>query len=157
MGSVVGDMEPARRGAWKLLRTEADPARTLFVTSGVAGGRPGLRGFVLKPLTGRTHQLRVAMKALGSPVLGDELYADAVEARLETRAYLHACALHIPSLEPGELPLDVLCPPPAEGEFGMPGFAAWFADYFPSGDAATWCSALAPSLRLREPESLIER
>ena len=36
------------------------------------GGRP-LRAFLLKPVTGRTHQLRVAMKSLGAPVLGDEV------------------------------------------------------------------------------------
>jgi tRNA pseudouridine32 synthase / 23S rRNA pseudouridine746 synthase len=151
MGAVVGDMLPARRGAWKLTRTSNDPARTLFVSSGVPGARSGLRGFVLRPLTGRTHQLRVAMKSLGAPVLGDELYADAVEARRESRAYLHACALHIPALEPGELPVAVLCPPPQEGEFGTPEFASWFASYFPKeGDAASWCSDIAPSLMLRE-------
>lgn len=35
--------------------------------------RPALRAFLLKPETGRTHQLRVAMKSLGAPVLGDEV------------------------------------------------------------------------------------
>lgn len=149
-GYVTGDMEASRRGAWKLLRTALDPARTAFVCSGVPGSRPGLRGFVLKPLTGRTHQLRVAMKALGAPVLGDELYADAVESRMESRAYLHACALHIPALEPGDVPLAVLCPPPLEGVFGLAGFAEWFRGYFPSDEAGRWCTDLAPSLRLAE-------
>ena len=35
--------------------------------------RPALRAFLLKPETGRTHQLRVALKSLGAPVLGDEV------------------------------------------------------------------------------------
>jgi len=30
----------------------------------------------LVPMTGRTHQLRVHMKALGHVILGDELYAE---------------------------------------------------------------------------------
>lgn len=73
MGSVVGDMEKGRRGAWLLARTHADPAVTRFTSVGVPGGRPGLRAFLLKPETGRTHQLRVALKSLGAPVLGDEV------------------------------------------------------------------------------------
>lgn len=44
----------------------------------------------LEPLTGRTHQLRVHMAALGHPMLGDALYGDAGSA---TRMLLHASAL----------------------------------------------------------------
>lgn len=33
-----------------------------------------MRLFILEPHTGKTHQLRVAMKSLGSPILGDRLY-----------------------------------------------------------------------------------
>ena len=47
----------------------------------------------LEPLTGRSHQLRVHLQALGHPILGDELYApEAVQARAP-RLLLHACAL----------------------------------------------------------------
>lgn len=55
-----------------LARTTDDPAVTRF-TSAAVPGRPGVRAFLLKPETGRTHQLRVAMKSLGAPVLGDEV------------------------------------------------------------------------------------
>lgn len=41
------------------------------------GRRPGLRAYLLKPETGRTHQLRVAMKSLAAPILGDEVRAGA--------------------------------------------------------------------------------
>jgi tRNA pseudouridine32 synthase/23S rRNA pseudouridine746 synthase len=54
-----------------------------------------LRFFVLRPLTGRTHQLRVALKSLGAPILGDTLYAGKEEARKEDRAYLHAAAVRV--------------------------------------------------------------
>jgi tRNA pseudouridine32 synthase/23S rRNA pseudouridine746 synthase len=54
-----------------------------------------LRFFVLRPLTGRTHQLRVACKSLGAPILGDALYAGKEEARKEDRAYLHAAAVRV--------------------------------------------------------------
>ena len=45
----------------------------------------------LKPTTGRTHQLRVHMKYLGHPILGDPVYGEEKADRL----YLHAGALEI--------------------------------------------------------------
>ena len=44
----------------------------------------------LKPLTGRSHQLRVHMQALGHPILGDELYADDNVRDKANRLLLHA-------------------------------------------------------------------
>ncbi len=45
----------------------------------------------LKPVTGRTHQLRVHMKYIGHPILGDRLYGKEKAARL----YLHAHKLSV--------------------------------------------------------------
>ncbi|QPN31245.1 RluA family pseudouridine synthase [Diaphorobacter sp. JS3051] len=47
----------------------------------------------LEPVTGRTHQLRVHLAALGHPILGDRLYADAATQARAPRLLLHACAL----------------------------------------------------------------
>lgn len=47
----------------------------------------------LEPVTGRSHQLRVHLLALGHPIVGDELYAPASDA---PRMMLHACALGLP-------------------------------------------------------------
>ena len=47
----------------------------------------------LKPLTGRSHQLRVHLQALGHPILGDRLYAPATVCAMAERLLLHACAL----------------------------------------------------------------
>jgi len=44
----------------------------------------------LTPLTGRTHQLRVHMKAIGHTILGDPLYADATTKAKADRLLLHA-------------------------------------------------------------------
>ncbi len=44
----------------------------------------------LTPLTGRTHQLRVHMKALGHPILGDEFYAEGEALSAVQRLMLHA-------------------------------------------------------------------
>ena len=86
-GLVKGGMEKSRRGAWKLTRGDgANPAVTRFHSQSIA---PNLRLFVLQPQTGKTHQLRVAMKSLGSPILGDTLYGGTPAERL----FLHAWRL----------------------------------------------------------------
>jgi tRNA pseudouridine32 synthase / 23S rRNA pseudouridine746 synthase len=55
----------------------------------------------LEPMTGRSHQLRVHLKALGHPMLGDALYAPADVKAKATRLLLHACALRF--LHPASL------------------------------------------------------
>lgn len=47
----------------------------------------------LKPITGRSHQLRVHLKALGHPIVGDALYAPADVEAMAPRLLLHACEL----------------------------------------------------------------
>ncbi|GAA6152132.1 pseudouridine synthase [Pseudoteredinibacter isoporae] len=44
----------------------------------------------LKPLTGRSHQLRVHMQAIGHPILGDEFYAPEAVKQKSPRLCLHA-------------------------------------------------------------------
>lgn len=44
----------------------------------------------LSPITGRSHQLRVHMQALGYPILGDRLYANDEALRVSERLLLHA-------------------------------------------------------------------
>lgn len=53
----------------------------------------------LRPETGRTHQLRVHMAALGHPILGDTLYAPSEVQARAPRLLLHASALALD--EPG--------------------------------------------------------
>lgn len=54
----------------------------------------------LRPLTGRSHQLRVHMQALGHPILGDPLYAEGA-ARDFPRLMLHAESLRFNHPETG--------------------------------------------------------
>ncbi|MDR7343275.1 tRNA pseudouridine32 synthase/23S rRNA pseudouridine746 synthase [Pantoea alhagi] len=44
----------------------------------------------LKPITGRSHQLRVHMQALGHPILGDRFYAHDEALAMASRLQLHA-------------------------------------------------------------------
>lgn len=70
-GLIKGDMKKGRNGSYLLLKSMENPAITQFFSHSLA---PGLRGYLLKPHSGKTHQLRVAMKSLGAPILGDARY-----------------------------------------------------------------------------------
>ena len=64
----------------------------------------------LKPVTGRTHQLRVHMAAIGHPILGDVLYGGAASKAAE-RLMLHARVLSF--VHPfSEMSLTLICEPP---------------------------------------------
>ena len=83
-------------------------------TSQVAGYQ-GERGFEtsrveLEPVTGRTHQLRVHMAAIGHPILGDVLYGGEASNRAE-RLLLHARALSF-AHPLSEAPLTLVCEAP---------------------------------------------
>lgn len=85
-GRVIGDMEKSRNKAWKITRTNLNPAKTFFYSYGLGNK---LRLFLLKPYTGKTHQLRVAMRSLSAAILGDTIY----KGESADRLYLHAYAL----------------------------------------------------------------
>ena len=136
-----------------LQKTMDDPAITRFFTAGLGalgddvakelkqlavdsasggsgGGGPIPRTAILfRPHTGRTHQLRVAAKAIGMPILMDPYYNDGTAAlssllsKNVQRTYLHASALHL-SLGDGDdeddkgtaaEDISIWCPPPFEG------------------------------------------
>lgn len=57
----------------------------------------------LEPITGRTHQLRVHLQALGHPILGDALYASPEQQARAPRLLLHAETLQLPHPISGQL------------------------------------------------------
>ena len=121
MGRIVGDMEKSRRGSWKLSRQTTNPAVTTFESTSYLSACDDRRlyFFVVRPLTGRTHQIRVALKSVGAPILGDERYANSTDASGYDRAYLHSATMSFKL--PGDEKVDVICRP--EEEDGM-----YFAD-----------------------------
>ena len=48
---------------------------------------------LLKPFTGRTHQLRIHMRELGHPILGCDMYAHETALGMAPRLMLHATIL----------------------------------------------------------------
>ena len=71
----------------------------------------GTTRLALEPLTGRSHQLRVHMKAIGHPILGDALYAPNHIAAKSMRLLLHATRLELEHPKTAE-PLKFSSPPP---------------------------------------------
>lgn len=65
----------------------------------------------LEPVTGRSHQLRVHMGALGHPILGDDFYGTPDSFAKAERLMLHACHIELSHPETGA-PLRVDCAPP---------------------------------------------
>lgn len=84
-----------------LWRLHADPANASI---------PATR-LELEPVTGRSHQLRVHLQAMGHPILGDELYADDTALAAAPRLLLHACFLDLPHPVSGER-MQFTCPAP---------------------------------------------
>ncbi|MFT5084317.1 MAG: tRNA pseudouridine32 synthase/23S rRNA pseudouridine746 synthase [Lentisphaeria bacterium] len=48
---------------------------------------------IFRPLTGRTHQLRIHSREIGHPILGCDLYGNASSGAMASRLMLHACSL----------------------------------------------------------------
>ena len=65
----------------------------------------------LQPLTGRSHQLRLHLQALGHPILGDALYAPAPVQAMAARLHLHARDLTLAHPRTGQS-LQWHCPAP---------------------------------------------
>jgi tRNA pseudouridine32 synthase/23S rRNA pseudouridine746 synthase len=71
----------------------------------------------MEPLTGRSHQLRVHLQAIGHPILGDTLYAPPEIAARAPRLLLHATELAFSHPVSGEW-ISFKCVPPAVGPPG---------------------------------------
>ena len=65
----------------------------------------------LQPVTGRSHQLRVHLLALGHPILGDALYAPPEVHAASSRLLLHAQSLRLVHPANGE-PMSIECAAP---------------------------------------------
>lgn len=117
-GSVIGDMEKSRNGLWKLCHSKHTPAVTRFFSKGLGGTRL----FILKPETGKTHQIRVALKSLGSPILGDTAYTGSPSDRTYLHAYMLSFNYHDEAIS--------VIQPSTQGElFLAPEFSTQLSDY----------------------------
>jgi tRNA pseudouridine32 synthase/23S rRNA pseudouridine746 synthase len=79
----VIDHQRGQASVTRLRALQSDPARNRSLVE-------------LEPVTGRSHQLRVHLKAIGHPILGDALYAPEAVVAMAERLQLHASNLAFP-------------------------------------------------------------
>ncbi|RVU16842.1 RluA family pseudouridine synthase [Methylobacterium oryzihabitans] len=97
------------RSWWMKVDPAGDPSLTRWRVLG--RDRAGRAWVELRPVTGRTHQLRVHCAAMGWPILGDTIYGRAPRQG-GPGLHLHARALDLP-LYPSRPPVRVEAPTPA--------------------------------------------
>ncbi|MBM3485790.1 MAG: RluA family pseudouridine synthase [Alphaproteobacteria bacterium] len=99
-------------------------AITLYRVMERAGRRAAW--LALRPLTGRTHQLRVHAAAIGTPIIGDRKYGDAKAFPAgigdPDMLMLHARAIRLPQLRRGTLAVTAPLPPAMAEAWRFLGF-----------------------------------
>jgi tRNA pseudouridine32 synthase/23S rRNA pseudouridine746 synthase len=97
---------PLKHHWWMEAHPDGQPSITDYKVIGQAENFTFLE---LYPRTGRTHQLRVHCKAIGSPIIGDKVYGNVSTDR--PIMHLHARAITIPFYH-NNSPIEVIAPPP---------------------------------------------
>jgi len=112
---------------------DAQHSVTLYAT--VDSVRPRLAWLSLRPITGRTHQLRAHCEAIGHPIVGDPKYnrrpandparndpLRAVPPGIEPKLHLMARRLRLPHPRGGMIDVTAPLPPHMQAAFDMFGF-----------------------------------
>ena len=112
---VRGMMKPPAATCRAWLRKDAEAARVTIHDEPVAGSKPIITAYETMEsgpvsrlsvhlITGRTHQIRAHMAALGHPLLGDDLYGDRGFNRQQKARRLMLCATSLTVETGGALP-----------------------------------------------------
>ena len=120
---ATGRLDGEGRVTLRIARDPSDPRRRVALPENADGGQaaasrwrvtgagPHSTAVSLELETGRTHQLRVHLAAIGHPLVGDRLYGGLENDRL----WLHAVELSLPHPQTGR-PLVVTSPSPLPTE-----------------------------------------
>jgi len=99
-----------RRHGWRMV---VDPKGLPSATEWrVLGSEGRLTWIEAKPLTGRTHQIRVHMASIGCPLAGDSIYGRGTGDLEADRLHLHARSIVLP-YHPRKPPITATAPVPA--------------------------------------------
>ena len=108
------------------------PAKTKWRTIDRAGGRAAW--VELQPLTGRTHQLRAHMAAIGHPIVGDAKYGGAeafLTGGISRKLHLHARRIRIDAPEGGKIDVTAELPTHFAETLATIGFDPMAGDFMP--------------------------
>ena len=138
MGDERGEKKPAARVDPEKMRVakhgEVDARHSVTFYAVVEKLAPRLAWLSMKPITGRTHQLRAHAEAIGHPIIGDPKYAGAIAAsEIERKLHLVARRLVLPHPKGGVIDVTAPLPPHMQKTFDLLGFDA--KQYDPIEDA----------------------
>jgi 23S rRNA pseudouridine955/2504/2580 synthase len=108
------------------------PAKTRWRVIDRAGNRAAW--VELQPLTGRTHQLRAHMAAIGHPIVGDAKYGGAeafLTGGISRKLHLHARRIRIDAPEGGTIDVTAELPPHIAESLATLGFDLSAGDALP--------------------------
>jgi len=119
-------MQVARHGS-----DNASHAVSLYSVVETAGQK--LAWLSMRPVTGRTHQLRVHAAHIGHPIIGDPKYFQAEESwdfpgGIQKKLHLHARRIVIPHPKGGTLDVSAPLPPHMQQSWNLLGFDASLGD-----------------------------
>jgi len=108
------------------------PAKTRWRLIDRAGNRAAW--IELQPLTGRTHQLRAHMAALGHPIVGDAKYGGSeafLTGGISRKLHLHARRIRIDAPDGGKIDVGAELPAHFAESLAMLGFSPMAGDSMP--------------------------
>jgi 23S rRNA pseudouridine955/2504/2580 synthase len=132
--SALAKEAVGREEKMAMVERDAEGARsavTDYVVMGTAGQE--FAWVAVKPVTGRTHQIRVHLASLGTPIVGDFKYGGtAVRGRgeIENRLHLHARSIDIAHPNGERLRVAAPLPPHMLNTWKLLGFDADAANPF---------------------------
>jgi len=112
------------------------PAKTRWRTIDRAGNRAAW--VELQPLTGRTHQLRAHMAAIGHPIVGDAKYGGAeafLTGGISRKLHLHARRIRIDAPQGGKIDVTAELPTHFAETLSTIGFSPMAGDSMPMEQA----------------------
>lgn len=136
MGEVRGAKRPHSAGLEKMRvaqHGEAEAQHSVTYYAVVDKAAPQLAWLSMKPVTGRTHQLRAHAEAIGHPILGDPKYGGPFDAHhpdpmaalpptIERKLHLLARRLILPHPRGGTIDVTAPLPPHMQKTFELFGF-----------------------------------
>ncbi|GJL94239.1 MAG: RNA pseudouridine synthase [Hyphococcus sp.] len=111
-GRIEAPLKKQSRGnGWRVeIADDGKPAATTYRT---LAQKDGLSFIEAKPKTGRTHQIRVHLASIGSPIVGDPQYGGLNDTERSHPMMLHARRIIIP-ISKNKDPIVVEAEPPDE-------------------------------------------